>query len=164
MSAIDPLLEANASYAATFPTDLSANPTRRIAVLTCMDCRLDPGRLLGLTEGEAHILRNAGGLVTEDVLRSLAMSQRLLGSKTIMVIQHSMCGMATLNDAEFRDTIEAETGDRPGWPVLEFVDELAHNVTRAVDQLRHCALLPHRDDIRGFALDVTTGRITEVQV
>lgn len=163
MSAIDALVAANASYAATFPTDLSANPSRRIAVLTCMDCRLDPGRLLGLTEGEVHILRNAGGLVTEDVLRSLSMSQRLLGSKAIMVIQHTMCGMSTLNDAEFRDTIEAETGDRPSWPVLEFLDDVAENVRRAVDRLRHCTMLPCRDDIRGFALDVTTGRIAEVQ-
>ena len=163
MSAIDPLVAANATYAESFPTGLPSAPTRRIAVLTCMDSRLHPTRFLGLAEGEAHVLRNAGGLVTEDVLRSLSMSQRLLGTEAIAVIQHTNCGMAALNDSNFRDDIEAEVGDRPTWPEVEFGDNVADNVTRAVDQLRTCAHLPHRHDVRGFVFDVTTGRLTDVE-
>lgn len=163
MSAIDPLVAANATYAESFPTDLPPAPTRQVAVLTCMDSRLHPTRFLGLAEGEAHVLRNAGGLVTDDVLRSLSMSQRLLGTETIVVIQHTNCGMAALHDSAFRDEIEAEVGDRPSWPELEFSDDTASNVVRALDQLRTCTFLPHRHDIHGFVFDVTTGRLTDVQ-
>ena len=163
MSAIDALVSANATYAESFPSDLPAAPTRRIAVLTCMDSRLHPTRFLGLQEGDAHVLRNAGGLVTEDVLRSLAMSQRLLGTRSVAVIQHTGCGMASLADAEFRDTIEDETGERPGWPELRFDTEVAVNVSRALEQLRGCAYLTHREDIRGFVFDVTTGQLSEVE-
>lgn len=161
-SAIDRFVAAGADYAETFPGDLPSAPTRQVAVLTCMDSRLHPTTFLGLSEGEAHVLRNAGGLVTEDALRSLAMSQRLLGTRSVLLIQHTQCGMAALRDTEFRDEIEADCGDRPAWPSFDFGTDAEANVARALAELRACPYLPHRDDIRGFVFDVTTGRLTEV--
>ncbi len=161
-SAIDQFVAADVAYAETFPTDLPSAPTRQVAVLTCMDSRLHPTKFLGLAEGEAHVLRNAGGLVTEDALRSLAMSQRLLGTRSVLLVQHTQCGMAALQDTEFRDQIETDCGERPGWPRVDFGADAEANVARALTELTECPYLPFRDDIRGFVFDVTTGLLSEV--
>lgn len=161
-SAIDPLVAAAAGYPSRYPGGLAAQPAGRVAVLTCMDCRILPSEVLGLEAGQAHVLRNAGGVVTDDALRSLAMSQRLLGTTAVMVVQHTRCGMTGLDDEAFRRDLEADAGRRPGWPVVPFTDDPQANVRAALAELRDCGYLTHRDDIRGFVFDVDRGDLTEV--
>lgn len=161
VSAIDPLLQANAEFAKTFPGGLSGEPARKVAVVTCMDCRIDPVRALGLTVGEANVIRNAGGLVVEDTIRSLAISQRKLGTTAIMIIQHTRCGLATFSDEEFRSELAAETGVTPPWGPRPF-GALEDNVRAALERIRTSPFLPHIDDVRGFIFDVDTGLLSEV--
>ena len=161
MSAIDDLVKRNREYASGFPSDLTAKPATGVAVLTCMDARLHVGRLLGLAEGDAHIIRNAGAAVTDDVIRSLAVSQRLLGTREVMVIAHTDCGMRTFSGAEFHAELEQETGVRPGWHPEEFIDPEV-DVRRSVGQLTGSPFLPHTDAVRGFVVDVKDGTLREV--
>jgi carbonic anhydrase len=161
MSVIDRLLPANEAYAATFPGLTPRQPRLRLAVVACMDSRLDLFGALGLTVGDAHIIRNAGGLPTDDVLRSLALSQRLLGTREIMLIHHTDCGMQHFDDAAFRSDLAAESGDEPHWDVPGFRD-LSERVLESISVVRRCGWLPHRDDVRGFVFDVATGGISEI--
>jgi carbonic anhydrase len=130
-------------------------------VIACMDARLDPHAALGLREGDAHVIRNAGGVVTEDEIRSLAISQRIGGTREVMVIHHTDCGMHALDDEAFKREIEAETGVRPEWVAERFTD-LDADVRESVARVRASPYLPHRDRVRGFVFDVRTGRLREV--
>ena len=162
MSATDQLLANAEQYAAGFTdSGLSAPPTTGVAVVACMDARVNPYAILGLAEGDAHVIRNAGGVVTADVRRSLAISQRLLGTTEIMLIHHSGCGMTSFTDTQFADTIEQDTGIRPDWAAESFTDP-AGDVRQSIARLKADPLLPHTDAIRGFVFDVTTGALTEV--
>ena len=161
MSAVDLLLRANDRYAGGFPGPRPKEPSLRLAVVTCMDSRLDLFGALGLQIGESHLLRNAGGIPTDDVLRSLAISQRALGTREIVLIHHTDCGMAGFDDDAFRDELAAETGERPAWDVPGFADPY-EDTRRGVEVVRSCAWLPHRDAVRGFVFDVATARLDEV--
>ncbi|MDJ0467015.1 carbonic anhydrase [Streptomyces sp. H27-C3] len=161
MSVTDEFLSHNDSYAATFKGPLPLPPVRRTAVVACMDARLNPHAILGLEEGDAHVIRNAGGVVTEDVIRSLAISQRLLGTKEIVLIHHTDCGMVTFTDDGFRQGIEAETGIRPPWAAEAFADPGA-DVRQSVRRITASAFVPHTGAVRGFVFDVATGRLNEV--
>jgi carbonic anhydrase len=161
MSETDRLLENARSYAAGFEADLEKAPSKRVAVLACMDARLIPTRVLGLKEGEAHILRNAGGVVTDDAIRSLAISQILLGTEEIVMLHHTDCGLQTFTDEEFAAKLEAETGQRPGWRAQTFPD-LEQSVRDSIARLRESPFIPNKDSIRGFVFDVKTGELREV--
>jgi carbonic anhydrase len=161
MSAIDHLVHANDRYAETFPGPRPQRPKLRLAVITCMDSRLDLFGALGLDIGDAHLIRNAGGIPTDDVLRSLALSQRALGTREVVVIHHTNCGMDGFDDEAFRTELEAETGQRPTWQVAGFTDIYA-DTRRSVQTIRDCPWIPHRDDVRGFVFDVATAKLTEV--
>ena len=139
----------------------SARPAKGLAVLACMDARLDPNEILGLQRGDAHVIRNAGGVVTDDEIRSLAISQRLLGTSEIILIHHTDCGMLTLIDQEFRDELERETGRRPDWHTEAFSD-LDENVHRSIERIRSSPFVPHSESVRGFVYEVETGRLREV--
>jgi carbonic anhydrase len=162
MSTTDSLLDNNAVYAANFDKgDLPVPPGRKLAVLACMDARLDPAKILGLSEGDAHVIRNAGGVVSDDALRSLAISQNLLGTEQIVLIHHTDCGMLTFTDDEFAQKLEDETGERPEWRVHTFRD-LDENVKESIETIRNSPFVPRTDDVRGFVYDVETGRLREV--
>lgn len=162
MTAIDDLLRNNEAYARDYDrAGLPPPPSRRLAVVACMDARLDVYRILGLEPGEAHVIRNAGGVVTEDVLRSLLLSQRLLGSREIALVQHTGCGLLMLREDEVKAEIEADTGRRPPF-ALEAFDDLTASVQRSIARLRDDPFLPHTDRVRGFVYDVDTGRLEEV--
>jgi carbonic anhydrase len=162
MSEIDELLRRNEAYAASFDQGhLPAAPSWRLAIVTCMDARIDVHRILGLREGEAHILRNAGGVVTEDVIQSLTISQRLLGTREIMLIHHRDCGMLTFRDDDVKDRIQVEIGIRPPFAFEAFSD-LEEDVRQSIRRLQASPFLPHKDAIRGFVYDVRTGRLREV--
>ncbi|MEV4508934.1 carbonic anhydrase [Dactylosporangium sp. NPDC049525] len=161
MSAIDHLIHANERYASTFPGPRPLRPRLRLAVISCMDSRLDLFGALGLEIGDAHLIRNAGGLPTEEVLRSLAISQRRLGTREIVLIHHTECGMQGFDDDEFRATLTAETGRAPTWDVPGFTD-LYDTMRTSIETVRECAWLPHREDVRGFIFDVGTAKIEEV--
>jgi len=162
MTAIDEMLRNNAGYAAAFGKgELPSAPSKRLAVVTCMDARIVPLRALGIEEGDAHVIRNAGGVVTDDVIRSLTVSQRKLRTIEVMVVMHTKCGMHGLADAEFRDEVEAEAGQRPAWPSGGFPD-LEQAVREGVGKLQTSPFLPHKDQLRGFVYDVETGRLREV--
>ncbi len=162
MSAIDTYLENNAKYAEGFSKgDLPIPPAKEIAVLACMDARLETGALLGLEEGEAHVIRNAGGVATEDVIRSLTISQRLLGTREIMLIHHTGCGMLTFTDAELKETIQKETGIRPAFAMDAFSD-LEDDVLQSIARIKASPFIVHKDEIRGFVYEVETGRLREV--
>lgn len=161
VSAIDPLVDANAEFAKTYSGGLPGTPARKVAVVTCMDCRIDPVRALGVTVGDANVIRNAGGLVVEDTIRSLAISQRKLGTTAIMIIQHTQCGLSTFSDEEFRAELEAETGATPPWEPRPFGAQ-EENVRTALERVRTSPFLPHTDDVRGFIFDVDTGLLSEV--
>lgn len=163
MSVIDELVRNNEAYATQFGDKLPPKPAKRLAVLTCMDARLDVNRLLGLADGEAHVLRNAGAAVTDDVLRSLAVSQRLLDTTEIMAISHTDCGMRTFSDEEFRSDLERQTGRRPPWPPEEFRDPEA-DVRASIARIKSSPFVPHTEGVRGFVFDVGTGRLREVTV
>ncbi len=162
MSTIDDLLSRAQRYAAGFRYgDLPLPPALGIAVVACMDARLNVYGLLDLTEGEAHVIRNAGGVVTDDELRSLAISQRLLGTTEIMLIHHTDCGMLTFTDGDFRDSIEADTGVRPSW-ASEAFDDLDQDVRDSIARIRAEPAIPHTETVRGFVYDVSTGGLREV--
>lgn len=161
MAAVDRFAEANARYITTFPQPRPKEPGLQLAVLACMDSRLALFQALGLEIGDAHLIRNAGGLPTPDVLRSLAISQRYLGTREIAVIQHTDCGMLNFDDTEFRAKLVAETGSEPPWDVPGFSD-VEDSVRKAVATLRDCEWLVGRDAVRGYVFDVRTAKISEV--
>lgn len=159
----DSCLENNRRYAENFDkADLPIPPGRKAAVVACMDARIDTARLLGLSEGDAHVIRNAGGVVTDDVLRSLLISQRLLGTEEIILIQHTDCGMLTFRDDDIKDAIEADTGIRPPFALESFPD-LEENVRQSIRRIRACPFIPVKDRIRGFVYDVKTGLLEEIR-
>ncbi|MDQ3384416.1 MAG: carbonic anhydrase [Actinomycetota bacterium] len=163
MSATDDLLEANRSYAETFPYgNLATEPARRLVVVCCMDSRIDVFDATGLRLGDAHILRNAGGIVTEDVLRSLVISQHLLGTRSIAVVHHTKCGAQRFTDADLSAAIHERTGYTPPFALGAFVD-LDESVRESLRKLRGSAYLVETTDIRGFVYDVDTGRLREVE-
>jgi carbonic anhydrase len=162
MSVTDQLLENNEKYAAGFTGPLPLPPAKHVAVLACMDARIDVYGVLGLEEGEAHVIRNAGGVVTDDEIRSLAISQRLLGTREVVLIHHTDCGMLTFTDDEFAASLEADTGERPGWQARAFND-LDEDVRSSVRAIVASPFVPHTDSVRGFVFDVATGRLREVR-
>ena len=163
MTVTEKLLEANARYAEKFDeAELSPVPTRHVAVVTCMDARMDIFALLGLGNGESHVIRNAGGIVTDDVIRSLAISQRKLQSREIILIHHTGCGMAMFAEEEFKAELEEETGLKPVWAVETFSDPF-DDTRQSLQRARTSPFLAHTDAIRGFVYDVTTGALTEVE-
>jgi carbonic anhydrase len=162
MSATDELLANNAAYAASFDkAELPLPPARKVAVVACMDARLNVYGALGLSEGDAHVIRNAGGVVTDDEIRSLAISQRLLGTEEIILIHHTECGMLTFTDDEFRDSIQEETGIKPEWAVETFSD-LDTDVRQSIARIKASPFIPRKDSIRGFIYEVESGRLREV--
>lgn len=162
MSAIDTYVERNEKFAAGFSkAHLPTTPAKRVAVVACMDARLDTGALLGLEEGEAHVIRNAGGVVSEDVIRSLVISQRLLGTREIMLIHHTDCGMLTFTDADVKASIQKETGIRPPFAMDAFSDP-EDEVRQSIARIKANPFVTHKDQVRGFVYDVKTGRLREV--
>ena len=162
MSATDDLLANARAYASTFERgDLPMPPALHVAVVACMDARLNPFGLLGLHEGDAHVIRNAGGVVTEDEIRSLTISQRLLGTREIILIHHTDCGMLTFTDDDFRAQIEADTGLRPAWAPESFRDP-AQDVRQSLARIQASPFIPHKDQVRGFVYSVTDGTLSEV--
>jgi carbonic anhydrase len=161
MSAIDHLIHANETYAATFPGPRPLRPKLRMTVIACMDSRLDLFGALGLDIGDAHLIRNAGGVVTDDVLRSLALSQRSMGTREVVIIHHTECGMLDLDDDLFRAQLADESGHPPPWRVPGFTD-LPADVRKSIATVRECLWIPHREDIRGFVFDVATAEIEEI--
>ena len=163
MSVTDELLQNAEQYAERFDRgDLPLPPAKRIAVLACMDARLNPYGLLGLTEGDAHVIRNAGGVVTDDEIRSLAISQRLLGTEEIVLIHHTDCGMLTFSDDEFRRQVQDDTGIKPEWAAEAF-DDLEEDVRQSIARIKSSPFIPRKDSVRGFVYDVKTGRLDEVK-
>jgi carbonic anhydrase len=162
MSVTDELLHNNEAYAASFDKgDLPIPPARKVAVVACMDARIIVSRILGLEEGEAHVIRNAGGVVTDDTIRSLAISQRLLGTEEIVLIHHTGCGMLTFTDDEFRAQIEQDTGIKPEWAAESF-DDLDGDVRQSIARIKASPFLPRKDRVRGFVYEVETGKLREV--
>ncbi|GGW16434.1 MULTISPECIES: beta-class carbonic anhydrase [Streptomyces] len=162
MSVTDELLANNARYAETFSGPLPLPPSRKLAVVACMDARLNVYAILGLNDGEAHVIRNAGGVVTQDEIRSLAISQRLLGTEEIILIHHTDCGMLTFTDDGFKDAVQKDTGIRPPWAAEAFPD-LEEDVRQSVARIKADPFVVHKDRVRGFVFDVATGRLTEVR-
>ena len=163
MSVTDQLLANAERYAATFDKgDLPLPPARKVAVLACMDARLNPYGLLGLSEGDAHVIRNAGGVVTPDELRSLAISQRLLGTEEIILIHHTDCGMLTFTDDGFKASIEAEVGIKPSWSAEAFGD-LDADVRQSIARITADPFIPRKESVRGFVYEVETGKLREVR-
>ncbi|NNE74469.1 MAG: carbonic anhydrase [Acidimicrobiales bacterium] len=157
----DELLGYNEAAATTHDRDLPGAPSRRIAVVACMDSRIDVLTALGLQNGEAHVIRNAGGVVTDDVIRSLCLSQRSLGTREILLLHHTDCGLQKTDGAAFKAELERELGIKPSWSVEAFDDPHA-DVRQSMQRLRHTPFVPHTDHLRGFVYDVTTGRLDEV--
>jgi len=162
MSATNEFLAANQSYAESFTkAGKPMPPAKKVAVIACMDARIETGRLLGLEEGDAHVIRNAGGVVTDDVIRSLAISQRLLGTTETVLIHHTDCGMLTFKDDELKDQIEQDTGLRPPFALEAFPDP-EDDVRQSVRRIQSSPFVPHKENIRGFVYDVETGHLNEV--
>ena len=162
MSTTDELLRNAETYAASFDKgDLPIPPARKIAVLACMDARLNPYALLGLREGDAHIIRNAGGVVTDDEIRSLAISQRLLGTEEIILIHHTDCGMLTFTDDEFKRSVQDDVGIKPEWAAEAFPD-LDEDVRQSIARIQASPFIPRKDSVRGFVYEVESGRLREV--
>jgi carbonic anhydrase len=160
----DRLIENNEAYASNFDKgDLPMPPAKKVAVVACMDARLIPTRILGLGEGDAHVIRNAGGVVTDDEIRSLAISQHLLGTEEIILMHHTDCGMLTFTDEEFRDRLEQETGVQPDWSAEAFSD-LDEDVRKSAARIKSSPFIPRKDGIRGFVYEVETGRLREVDL
>jgi carbonic anhydrase len=163
MSVTDELLENAQRYAAAFDKgDLPLPPGRQIAIVACMDARLNPYGLLGLSEGDAHVIRNAGGVITADEIRSLSISQRLLGTREIVLIHHTDCGMQTFTDDDFRNQVLADTGIKPEWAAEAFAD-LELDVRQSIARIKASPFIPRKDSVRGFVYDVHTGRLDEVK-
>lgn len=157
------LIDNNAGYADGFTgADIAVEPADHLAIVACMDARLDVYALLGVANGDAHIIRNAGGVVTDDVIRSLCLSQRFLGTREVILIHHTDCGMQKTTDTEFNEVLEAELGVRPAWSLEAFTDP-ASDVRQSMERLRLSPFIQHKDHIRGFVYDVATGRLDEVQ-
>jgi carbonic anhydrase len=162
MSATDDLLQNAKSYAARFDAgDLPRPPARKVAIVSCMDARINLYTLLGLEDGDAHIIRNAGGLITEDEIRSLAISQSALGTEEIVVIHHTDCGIYSFTDEELRTRIEADVGHRPDWPAQSYPD-LDEGVRQSLGRIRDSPFILHKESVRGFVYEVETGRLREV--
>ena len=161
MSVTDEYLANNARYAETFTGPLPLPPSRQVAVQACMDARLNVYAVLGLAEGEAHVIRNAGGVITDDQIRSLAISQRLLGTREIILIHHTDCGMLTFTDEAFKRSIQDETGINPPWSAAAF-HELDDDVRQSNARIKASPFIPHKDAVRGFVFDVATGKLNEV--
>ena len=161
MSATEQYLANNARYAETFSGPLPMPPAAHLAVVACMDARIIVSRILGLEEGEAHVIRNAGGVVTDDEIRSLSISQRLLGTEEIILIHHTDCGMLTFEDADFRLHIQEETGVKPAWSAETF-SNLEDDVRQSIARIKASPFIPKKDSVRGFVYDVHTGRLDEV--
>jgi carbonic anhydrase len=162
VSVIDELVRNADSYSEAFAGgELPAPPAKRIAVVACMDARLNPYALLGLHEGDAHVIRNAGGVITDDEIRSLAISQRLLGTEAIMLIHHTDCGMLTFSDDDFRRQVQHETGVKPEWAAEAF-DDLDEDVRQSIARIKTSPFIPQKDQVRGFVYDVKSGRLREV--
>ena len=154
-------LDNNAAYATSFHGPLPLPPAKHTAVVACMDARLDVYRILGLREGDSHVIRNAGGVVTDDAIRSLVISQRLLGTTEIVLIHHTDCGMLTFTDDALRASIAAETGFKPPYSLQAF-DDLATDVRGGIARIKADPHIPHKDHVRGFIFDVATGKLNEV--
>src|SRR3954453_11033480 len=162
MPTIDELVDNAEAYAERFDGgELPLPPAKRIAVVAGMDARLNPYGLLGLREGDAHVIRNAGGVITDDEIRSLAISQRLLGTEEIMLIHHTDCGMLTFSDDEFRRQVQQDTGIEPEWAAEAF-DNLEEDVRQAIARIKSSPFIPKKENVRGFVYDVKTGRLDEV--
>lgn len=161
MTVTDEYLANNAKYAETFSGPLPLPPSKHVAVVACMDARLDVYRILGLRDGEAHVIRNAGGVVTDDEIRSLAISQRLLGTREIILIHHTDCGMLTFTDDDFKRAIQDETGIKPEWAAESFTD-LAEDVRQSLRRIEGSPFVTRHESLRGFVFDVATGRLDEV--
>jgi carbonic anhydrase len=162
MSAIDDLLEHNRAFAASFAHgELDVRPSLRLAIVTCMDSRLDVFAALGLAHGQAHVLRNAGGVITDDVIRSLALSQRLLGTQEVALIHHTDCGLQMITDDGFRAELQETTGMTPSFAIESFTDVDA-DVRQSLARVRHSPFVPHRDRVRGFVYDVHSGVLREI--
>jgi len=161
MSATDEYLRRNAAYAEQFTGPLPLPPSSHLAVVACMDARLNVYAILGLGDGEAHVIRNAGGVITDDEIRSLAISQRLLGTTEIILVHHTDCGMLTFTDDQFKGAIQAETGIKPAWSAESFAD-LDTDVRQSIARIKASPFIPNQDHIRGFVFDVATGKLNEV--
>jgi carbonic anhydrase len=161
MTATDEFLANNARYAQTFTGPLPLPPSRQAAVVACMDARLNVYAVLGLNEGEAHVIRNAGGVITDDEIRSLAISQRLLGTREIILIHHTDCGMLTFTDDAFKRSIQDETGIKPPWSAESFTN-IEEDVRQSVARIKASPFIPHTGAVRGFVFDVATGKLNEV--
>jgi len=161
---IEDLLSRNANFASKFrDADLEVKPSRQLAVVACMDSRMDIFQLLGLENGEAHIIRNAGGVITDDVIRSLCLSQRHLGTNEIVLLHHTDCGLQNVSEDTFKAELEAELGVKPWWALESFTDPYA-DVRQSIQRLYMTPFVPHKESIRGFVYDVTSGRLHEVEL
>ena len=162
MSATDELLKNNEDFAASFDkAELPLPPAKKVAVVACMDARVNPYPILGLELGDAHVIRNAGGVITDDEIRSLAISQRLLGTEEIILIHHTDCGMLTFSDDDFKRQIQEETGIKPTWAAEAF-DDLEGDVRQSIERIKSSPFIPNKDSVRGFVYDVESGKLTEV--
>jgi carbonic anhydrase len=158
----DELLVNNAAFAATFSEDhMPLRPRRRLAIVACMDSRMDIFQMLGLAHGDAHVIRNAGGVITDDVIRSLCLSQRYMNTREIILVHHTDCGMQLVTEDQLKTELEAELGIKPWWSVESFSDPYA-DTRQSMERLRHTPFVPYKDDIRGFVYDVDTGRLNEI--
>ncbi|MFC9439978.1 beta-class carbonic anhydrase [Nocardia sp. NPDC057030] len=161
MTVTDEYLQNNATYASTFTGPLPLPPAKQVAVVACMDARLNVYGALGIKEGESHVIRNAGGVITADEIRSLAISQRLLGTREIILIHHTDCGMLTFTDDDFKSSIQQDVGIKPEWAAEAFSD-LETDVRQSIARIVASPFVPHKDSIRGFIFDVATGKLNEV--
>jgi carbonic anhydrase len=161
MTATDELLANNDRYAESFGGPLPLPPSKHLAVVACMDARLNVYAILGLNDGEAHVIRNAGGVATDDAIRSLAISQRLLGTREIILIHHTDCGMLTFTDDDFKASIQKDTGIKPEWAAEAFPD-LDEDVRQSIARIKASPFIPHKESVRGFVFDVATGKLREV--
>ena len=161
MTATDEYLANNARYAEGFSGPLPMPPSAHLAVVACMDARLNVYAILGLGDGEAHVIRNAGGVITDDEIRSLAISQRLLGTREILLIHHTDCGMLTFTDDAFKRSIQDDTGIKPAWSAEAFPD-LGEDVRQSIARIKASPFVPHTGNVRGFVFDVATGKLNEV--
>jgi carbonic anhydrase len=162
VSITDDLLANNEHYAESFNGPLPLPPSAHLAVVACMDARLNVYAILGLEEGQAHVIRNAGGVITDDEIRSLTISQRLLGTTSIVLIHHTECGMLTFTDDGFKASIQQDTGIKPEWAAEAFPD-LDDDVRQSIARIQASPFIPQKDDVRGFVFDVATGRLREVK-
>ena len=163
VTSTDDLLTNSERYAASFDkADLPSPPAKKVAIVTCMDSRVDPARILGLEEGDANVIRNAGGVISDEEIRSLAISQAMLGTEEVVVINHTDCGLLKFTDEEFAAKLEEETGERPTWPARSF-DDLEANVRSSVERIRRSPFVQRTDKVRGFVYEVESGRLREVE-